>query len=250
MADEAPLLQLDRVDRVYGQGSTRVHAVKGVSLSIQGGQMVALMGPSGSGKTTLLNLMGGLDRPTGGRVLYEGVDIHTFSSRRALHWRRKEIGFIFQAFALIPTLSAVENVEIGLHIAGVPFRERRRRATECLERLGLTKRLHQSVLQLSGGEQQRVAIARALAHRPRLILADEPTGELDVNTGLGVLALFRRVVDKDKATICMVTHDPKARQFADITYHLRDGRIVERESLELQAGSIQPTPGETEAQGG
>lgn len=216
----------------------------GVSLSIPQGRLVALMGPSGSGKTTLLNLMGGLDRPTKGRVLYEGTDIQTFSARRALAWRRKELGFVFQSFALIPTLSAVENVEIGLHIAGVPFRERRRRAAECLERLGLTRRLHQS------GEQQRVAIARALAHRPRLILADEPTGELDVNTGLGVLALFRRLVDEDSTTICMVTHDPKAQRFADVTYHLRDGRVVDATFPGLQYVAARPTPSETEAQEG
>lgn len=231
------LLQLDQVNRIYGQGANRVHAVRDVSLNIPKGRMVALMGPSGSGKTTLLNMMGGLDRPTKGRVLYEGVDIQTFSGRQALHWRRRELGFIFQSFALLPTLSAVENVEVGLHIAGVPFRERRKRAAECLDRLGLTKRLHQSVLQLSGGEQQRVAIARALAHRPRLILADEPTGELDVNSGLGVLALFRRVVDEEGTTICMVTHDPKAQQFADVTYHLLDGRIVDESSSQLQAVS-------------
>lgn len=222
-----PLIQIEGVQRVYGQGNQQVYAVRSVDLTIERGSLVALMGASGSGKTTLLNMMGGLDRPTQGRILYEGNDIHKLSAKALQQWRRREIGFVFQAFALIPSLTAVENVEVGLHIAGVAARHRRARATECLEMVGLGKRLHQGTTQLSGGEQQRVAIARAMAHEPHLILADEPTGGLDVNTGLTILRLFQQIVKEQGVTICLVTHDPKVSAFADVTHLLQDGTLVE-----------------------
>jgi putative ABC transport system ATP-binding protein len=235
--DGKTLVELIDVERVYGQGSHKVHAVNKVSLTIPQGEMVSLMGRSGSGKTTLLNIMGGLDMPTRGQVLYKGKSIHSMSAKELLKWRRKEIGFAFQAFALIPSLTAVENVEIGLQIAGVPTRERRKIAKSWLDRVGLGKRLNQGTLQLSGGEQQRVAIARAFAHQPQLVLADEPTGALDVATGMSILHLFQEIIKENKTTICIATHDPKVAQFATVTFYLKDGMLSVQETLTPQSAS-------------
>lgn len=221
-----PLMRLEKVERVYRLGSQEVHALKGIDLEIAQGSFVALMGRSGSGKTTLLNVMGGLDRPTSGRVLYNGRDLTTFSERELTRWRRQEIGLIFQAYALLPALTAVENVELPLRIVGTRPREAAARSRECLEMVGLAKRMNHRSFELSGGEQQRVAIARALVTRPRLILADEPTGELDQATAAKVLELFRDIVDSQGVTIYMVTHDPVAASYADVTYTMDDGRIV------------------------
>lgn len=221
-----PLLRLEKVERVYRLGNQEVHALRGIDLEVHQGSFIALMGRSGSGKTTLLNMMGGLDRPTSGRVFYMGRDLATFSERELTRWRRQEIGLIFQAYALLPALTAIENVEVPLRISGARPRDSIARSRECLELVGLGKRAHHRSFELSGGEQQRVAIARALVTRPRLILADEPTGELDQATAIKVLELFRNIVDTEGVTICMVTHDPVAASYADITYTLEDGRII------------------------
>lgn len=207
-------------------GGQEVRAVNGVDLTVRAGSFVALKGRSGSGKTTLLNMMGGLDRPTEGRVYFRGRDLSTFSEGELTRWRRQEVGLVFQAFALLPALTAVENVELPLRIARVRPKESSERAREWLERVGLGKRMGHRSFELSGGEQQRVAIARALVTRPRLVLADEPTGDLDQSTAVRILELFRRLVDDEGITLCMVTHDPTASGYADVTYLMDDGRLA------------------------
>ncbi|MGI6082100.1 MAG: ABC transporter ATP-binding protein [Limnochordia bacterium] len=218
--------QLVGVERTFRVGDQEVHALRGIDLNIREGTFVVLSGRSGSGKTTLLNILGGLDRPTKGKVVFRGKDLSTFSERALTKWRRREIGFVFQSFALLPTLTAYENVEVPLRIIGGPGRQRRARVRECLEMVGLWKRARHRVFELSGGEQQRVCIARALATKPAMLLADEPTGELDTVTGQKILTLFRDIVQHEGITVCMVTHDPGAAPFADTVYALDDGRIV------------------------
>ena len=184
------------------------------------------MGRSGSGKTTLLNIIGGLDRPTAGHVYLNGRDILTLSDIELTRVRRATIGYVFQSFALIPVLSAIENVELPMHIAGVGRTERRRRAIELLQLVGLGKRMSHRPFELSGGEQQRVAIARALANRPALILADEPTGELDSANGLLIMSLFRNIATSQKGVaVVIATHDPTIIQVAHLTYEISDGVI-------------------------
>ena len=226
VSEEQYVAQLVGVERIFRVGNQEVRALRGIDLSIREGTFVVLSGRSGSGKTTLLNILGGLDRPTKGKELYRGRDLSDFSERALTKWRRKEIGFVFQSFALLPTLTAYENVEVPLRIIGTPGRQRRARVRECLEMVGLWKRARHRVFELSGGEQQRVCIARALATRPAMLLADEPTGELDTVTGQKVLTLFRDIVEHEGITVCMVTHDPSAAPFADKVYTLEDGRIV------------------------
>ncbi|MGI6611855.1 MAG: ABC transporter ATP-binding protein [Limnochordia bacterium] len=224
--DETFLARLVGIERIFRLGDQQVHALRGIDLDIQEGTFVLLSGRSGSGKTTLLNILGGLDRPTRGKVFFRGKDLGTFSERALTKWRRKEIGFVFQSFALLPTLTAHENVELPLRIVGGSGRQRRARARECLEMVGLWKRARHRVFELSGGEQQRVCIARALTTKPGMLLADEPTGELDTVTGKKILALFRDIVQYEGITVCMVTHDPGAAPFADTVYSLVDGQIA------------------------
>lgn len=219
------LARLIGIEKTFKLGDQQVHALRGINLDIQEGTFVLLSGRSGSGKTTLLNILGGLDRPTRGKVLFRGKDLSTFSNRALTKWRRKEIGFVFQSFALLPTLTAYENVELPLRIVGGSGRLRRARVRECLEMVGLWKRARHRVFELSGGEQQRVCIARALTTKPGMLLADEPTGELDTATGQKILSLFRDIVQYEGITVCMVTHDPGAAPFADTVYSLADGQI-------------------------
>jgi len=214
------------VTRTYNTGKGEVHALRGINLGLEPGRLIALRGRSGSGKTTLLNLMGGLDKPTEGKVVLFDRDISDLSEKELTEIRRHEIGFIFQSFALMPIYSALENVELPLHIMRIAARERAKRAKECLDRVGLGKRMTHRILEMSGGEQQRVAIARAIVHRPKVIFADEPTGELDTATGLRILKLFRDIVLEQNVTICLTTHDPAVMEFCDITYAIQDGRIV------------------------
>ncbi|NLJ86356.1 MAG: ABC transporter ATP-binding protein [Firmicutes bacterium] len=223
------LVTLKDVHRVYKTGNTEVHALDGVNMTLRNGTLVVLKGRSGSGKTTALNMMGGLDKPTRGQVLFRGVDISTFDERTLTLWRRKEVGFVFQSFGLLPYLTAYENVELPLKIIGVPIGDRQKRTEACLELVGLGKRARHRILELSGGEQQRVGIARALTANPSLILADEPTGELDFSTGMKVMELFRDLVDEQGVTICVVSHDPAVEEFGDRVYELADGRIVKGE---------------------
>jgi ABC-type lipoprotein export system ATPase subunit len=193
---------------------------------VERGRFVALRGRSGSGKTTLLNCIGGLDRPTSGLVWLEGQDVTRMPERRRVRLRRQKIGFVFQSFALLPTYSARENVDLMLRLAGVKRRERRRRVEHVLGLVGLQKWAAHRPFELSGGQQQRLAIARALSTRPVLILADEPTGELDSVTGQQILELFRRVVEHEGTTVLMASHDLTVDLFADQVYHLQDGCVV------------------------
>jgi ABC-type lipoprotein export system ATPase subunit len=204
-----------------------VNALQDVSLEVERGRFVALRGRSGSGKTTLLNCIGGLDRPTSGLVWLEGQDVTAMPERRRVRLRRKKIGFVFQSFALLPTYSARENVDLMLRLAGVKRRERRRRVEHVLGLVGLQRWAGHRPFELSGGQQQRLAVARALSTRPGLILADEPTGELDSVTGQQILELFRRVVDHEGTTVLMATHDLTVDLFADQVVHLQDGCVVQ-----------------------
>jgi putative ABC transport system ATP-binding protein len=210
--------------RTYGAGDSAVHALRGVSLDLPAGQFTAVMGPSGSGKSTLMHLLAGLDTPSAGSVEVAGHDITRMKDRDLTRLRRKHIGFVFQSFNLLPTLSAEENVVLPLAIAG-----RKPPAAEIdalLERVGLTERRDHKPAQLSGGQQQRVAIARALITRPTVLFADEPTGNLDSEAGAGILRLLRDAVDVDGQTTLMVTHDPRAAAIADRVLYLTDGRVV------------------------
>ncbi|HLZ07007.1 MAG TPA: ABC transporter ATP-binding protein [Chloroflexota bacterium] len=222
------ILRVSEVERIYPLGHDRVTALKGINVSVRTGQLVGLMGRSGSGKTTLLNIIGGLDRPTAGHVFLNGRDILTLSDIELTKVRRATIGYVFQSFALIPVLSAIENVELPMHIAGLGRSERRRRAIELLQLVGLGKRMNHRPFELSGGEQQRVAIARAMANRPALILADEPTGELDSANGLAIMSLFRNIAASQKGVAVVVaTHDPTIMQIAHVTYEISDGVITQ-----------------------
>ncbi|HEX8458279.1 MAG TPA: ABC transporter ATP-binding protein [Pyrinomonadaceae bacterium] len=220
------LLQTREVSKHYRMGTTTVVALDRVSVAINEGEFVALLGTSGSGKSTLLNLFGGLDRPTEGEVVFEGRSLAPFTKREMARYRRQSVGMIFQNFNLIPMMTAAENVELALAFGGLAGRERERRARELLERVGLGERATHRPAELSGGEQQRVAIARALANRPRALLADEPTGNLDSTRAQELLALLKEMVAADQLTVLMVTHDRDlAARFADRTIQMRDGRV-------------------------
>ncbi len=222
-----PLVEALDVSRSFPMAGGTVEALRRVSLGVDSGTLAILRGPSGSGKTTLLNILGGLDLPSGGRVLFDGADLGASSESRRDAVRRSSMGFVFQSLALIAVMSAYENVEFGLRIAGFEPKARRRRAEECLGMVGLRKRMHHRPHELSGGEQQRVAIARAIAHRPRVVYADEPTAELDSHTGLAVVKLFRDLVERSGVTIVMTTHDPNMVELADRVFTLEDGGLVD-----------------------
>jgi ABC-type lipoprotein export system ATPase subunit len=233
-----PIVVCEYVSRVYHLGGEDVYAVRDVSCEIPNGKLLALRGRSGSGKTTLINIMSGLDKPTSGRALILGHETTRMSDRQLTELRRHFIGFIFQTFALLPVLSAFENVELPLRIAGVGARDRTRKATELLELVGLGRRMHHRPFELSGGEQERVAIARALANDPGLIVADEPTGELDSVTGLQIMLLFKRIVQERGVTIIMATHDPTITEIADETLIMSDGRLSHEIPEELRGTGI------------
>jgi putative ABC transport system ATP-binding protein len=213
--------------RIYKTGAQEVPALRGVSFTVESGSFCGVKGRSGSGKTTLLNCVGGLDYPTSGSVYVFGRDIATLGERDLTHWRRNRVGFIFQSFGLLPTLSAYENVELMLRIAGVPGKERRERASYCLDLVGLSKWIDHRPFEMSGGQQQRVAIARSMANNPQLILADEPTGELDSSTAREILSLFRRIVEEEHVTLVMVSHDALVDEYVDCILQLKDGQIVQ-----------------------
>jgi putative ABC transport system ATP-binding protein len=211
-----------------------VHAIRGVSLEIERGEYVAVVGPSGCGKSTLLNLLGAIDQPTRGSVTIDGVGVSGLRDREATLFRLRHIGFVFQRFYRLPVLTALENVELPMAEAQLPVRDRRARAAELLGYVGLADRADHRPAELSGGEQQRVSIARALANRPALVLADEPTGELDAQTGSEVIALFDRL-NAEGTTILVVTHDEKLAGSARRVIHMLDGRVVRDEPLRLRA---------------
>jgi putative ABC transport system ATP-binding protein len=220
------IVSLSDVRRDYPIGADRVHARQGVSLDVERGDYIAIVGPSGSGKSTLLNLIGVIDHPTSGTVTIAGKRVDAMSDREATLFRLHNIGFVFQRFYLMPILSALENVALPMAEAKVPATERRARAAELLTYVGLGRRLNHRPSEMSGGEQQRVAIARALSNRPALLLADEPTGELDARTGTEIIALFQRL-NADGTTIVVVTHDEDLANAARHKVHMRDGRIVD-----------------------
>ncbi len=225
------LLKIESLKKIYQRGDQVVEALRGVSLEIESGQFVSIMGPSGSGKSTLLHLMGGLDRPSSGKVILQDQAIDSFNDDELSLFRRQKLGFIFQFFNLLPTLSALENVALPRLLNGESIKDIRPKAEELLKMMGLEKRMEHKPDQLSGGEMQRVAIARALVGDPIMILADEPTGNLDSKTGEAVLKLLQNLVNEHGKTIVMVTHDSKAASFANRLICLKDGTLDTDEKI-------------------
>nr|WSW47466.1 ABC transporter ATP-binding protein [Streptomyces sp. NBC_01001] len=223
----APMVAVQDLRRSFGSGARAVHALRGVSFEIRRGELTALKGRSGSGKTTVLNLVGGLDSPTGGTVTLDGTDLAGLDEAALLALRRDRIGFVFQSFGLIPVLTALENVGIPMRMRKVPAQQREERARTLLALVGLADHMDQRPGELSGGQQQRVAVARALANEPALIIADEPTGQLDSETGRSIMQLLRAVVRSEGVTVLVATHDQNLIELADRVVELRDGRIVD-----------------------
>lgn len=222
----ATILEARDVSKIYQMGSTKVAALDHVSISIDEGEFVAIQGTSGSGKSTLLNMLGGLDHPTSGEVIFDQQSLAPFNKKQMARYRRHSVGMIFQNFNLISTMTAAENVNLALAFGGLRGREREERTSELLTRVGLSDRLTHRPTELSGGEQQRVAIARALANRPRILLADEPTGNLDSTRARELLALLREMVERDALTVLMVTHDRElAEHFSDRIILMKDGQV-------------------------
>ncbi|WP_409347236.1 ABC transporter ATP-binding protein [Paenibacillus sp. MBLB4367] len=228
-APSEPLLVAKDVERSFQVGSQKLHVLKGISMELYPKQLVMLRGRSGSGKTTLMNLIGGLDQPNSGQIVFKGQPFHSWSDEQRTEVRRQEIGFIFQSYALMPLLSAYENVELSLRMARAPRSEWKARVQHCLELVGLGKRMHHRPFELSGGEQQRVAIAKSIAHRPSLLLADEPTAELDSLMGAQVMRVFRSIIEEEQVTICMTTHDPTILEVADHVFEMVDGKFKQYE---------------------
>jgi putative ABC transport system ATP-binding protein len=223
----APLLTVHAVHRTFGSGAAAVHALRDISFDVEAGTMAALVGRSGSGKTTLLNVIGGLDRPDGGRVTVDGVDVTALDEDGLSRLRREKVSYVFQTFGLIPVLSAAENIAVPLRLARVDQREREHRVALLLELVGLAEHARQRPGEMSGGQQQRVAIARALAASPRLLIADEPTGQLDAETGLSVMALLRAIVESEGVTAFVSTHDPVMMALADRVLRIADGHLTQ-----------------------
>lgn len=221
----APTIEAVEVTRTFQLAGEDVTAVKQLTFNVHHGQFVALVGRSGSGKTTLLNLLAGLDHPTTGKVLFEGRDMAQFTERDFIELRRNRIGVVFQSFALLPLLSAYENVELPMRIAGLSARERSERTNDALEMVGLSRRARHRPYELSGGEQQRVSIARAVAMRPDIVLADEPTGELDSNNAQSIFGLFREMVTDQGMSVVATTHDHTLLDMADRIYTMQDGEM-------------------------
>ncbi len=223
----SPMVDVRSVGRTYGSGHTEVVALRDVSLSVGAGELVALIGRSGSGKTTLLNIIGGLDRPSAGEVFVDGTDVATLGEAELERVRRDTVSFIFQGFGLVPELTAAENVGLPLRLRRIPVADREKRAALLLELVGLAGHGDHRPAEMSGGQMQRVAIARALAGSPRLLIADEPTGQLDTETGLAVMALIRGVVEAEGMTAIVSTHDPVMIALADRAVRIDDGRLAD-----------------------
>jgi ABC-type lipoprotein export system ATPase subunit len=229
---------VEGVERTFGQGDTAVRVLHGVNLCATQGEVVALYGPSGSGKTTLLNLIGALDQPTAGTIEVCNQNIVRMSERARARFRRSRIGFIFQNYTLLPTYTALENIDLVLRLPGLGFFERRKRAKAALEAVGLSAWAHHVPDELSGGQRQRIAIARALALRPAVILADEPTSGLDTRTARRVMALFRGIAESQKTTFIVVSHDPMIAEYVDTTYDLHDGQLSRRQKQPAPQGEL------------
>ena len=231
MSTVIPLITTVDLCRTYYLGSEEINALRGINMTVMPGQFIAVIGRSGSGKTTLLNILAGLDKPTTGQVLFENQDLGEMGERELTEIRRHKIGFVFQSFGLLPLLSAYENVELPLRIAGVRTRDRDARTREALDIVGLWNRAKHRPYELSGGEQQRVAIARAIVNRPPLILADEPTGELDSNNARSIFGLFKEMVKTQGISVLSATHDSTLLAMADEVKEIRDGKLVDATHL-------------------
>jgi len=229
------MISLQNVSRYYAAGERSVHALEEVSLNIGRHEFVAVVGPSGCGKSTLMHLIAGLDRPTAGEIVVDGLSLTKADDAQLTHFRRRQLGLVFQFFNLLPTMNALENISLPLLLQGVPLAESEARAREILELVGLTNRSTHFVHQLSGGEQQRTAIARALVHRPSLLIADEPTGNLDTVSAERVLALLRRIANEQLATLILVTHSAEVAAAASRRIELRDGRVVSDRAVSAPA---------------
>ena len=226
MEQTQAIIKTEGLCRTFSSSAGEVQALRDVTLEVRPRCLSLLNGKSGSGKTTLINLLGSLDRPTSGRIFFEGQELTALPERARDKLRRTRIGFVFQSVALMGSMTAYENVEFGLRVAGFPAAGRRERALECLDYVGLSKRAGHLPQEMSGGEQQRVAIARAIAHRPAVIFADEPTAQLDSTRGLQVIAVFKKLIEEQGATIVMTTHDPDLMQLADQVFTLEDGILT------------------------
>lgn len=225
-----PLIQLEDVTKIYRVGETEVHALRGISYKVEPGEFLAIMGPSGSGKSTLMNIVGCLDRPTAGKYFFEGEEVSTFDKNKLARVRNKKIGFVFQTFNLLPRTTALENVELPLlYSSDVQTKERTELALQALELVGLRERAYHKTNQLSGGEQQRIAIARALLNSPSLILADEPTGNLDTKTSQEIMTIFKQLNEEKKITLVMVTHEADIACYARKRLYIRDGKVLKEE---------------------
>lgn len=225
------LISLEDVNKVYGSGPTKVNALSNINLSITHGEFISIIGPSGSGKSTIMNIIGCIDRPTTGRYLLEDIDVSNFRDEELARIRNRKIGFVFQMFNLLPRQTALENVQLPLLYSGSSIKERRERGLYMLGKTGLEGRWHHRPTELSGGECQRVAIARALVNKPSIILADEPTGNLDSKNGMEIINLFKRLNIEEGVTLIMVTHNPEIANEAKRRIFIRDGRIEEDISL-------------------
>jgi putative ABC transport system ATP-binding protein len=225
------MMEIQDVTKVYQQGKRQVHALRGVSLTIEAGEFVSIMGPSGSGKSTLMHILGVLDTPTSGRVLFQGRDLQTLSDRERSLLRRNQIGFIFQFFNLLPTLTAAENVALPLHLAGQNRKRANDLALAALERVGLSHRADHRPDEMSGGEMQRAAIARALVTEPQALICDEPTGNLDSATSAEILSLIRSLPHAGGQAVVMVTHDQRAAEYGDRLVRIRDGLVEAEERV-------------------
>jgi putative ABC transport system ATP-binding protein len=233
------LIECKALTKQYRKGDNVITPLESLDLEIERGEFLALMGPSGSGKTTLLNLIAGIDRPTSGSIVVDGLDIAPLSRSRLASWRRDNVGYVFQLYNLVPVLTAYENVELPLLLHSMSRKERHDRVSAALDLVGIADRHDHYPRQLSGGQEQRVAIARAIVADPRIIVADEPTGDLDAESALAIMRLLRRLADEMAKTLIMVTHDPKTARFASRTLHLEKGRLVENlDRSEIEEGAL------------